>query len=83
MSPELFARIGEALYGDQFVASLSHQLEVAKRTVARWASGQSRIPPSIGQELRQLLAQRADLVAAVRDELEAAIGQAGDTSCAG
>lgn len=77
MSPELFARVGEALYGPNWHAPFAAALNVSVRNVGRMASGYSRIPPGMVGEVRRLIAKRGNLIAAVRDELDAAIAQAG------
>ena len=75
MTSELFARVGAALYGDAWMGCLADALLVAPRTVARWASGYSRIPPNVWDELRLLAEQRADLIAMVRADLDIAIAR--------
>jgi hypothetical protein len=39
-----FCRIGSALYGDDWQSPLARALDVATRTVHRWANGQNDVP---------------------------------------
>lgn len=54
MTPELFAKIGEALYGPSWRIRMSEALDVAERTVRRWEQGESAIPPGIRADLAKL-----------------------------
>lgn len=51
LSPQLLREIGEALAGRWSVRPLAALLEVAPRTIERWLTEQSSIPPGIGPEL--------------------------------
>lgn len=67
MTPDLLRECGEALYGQQWQSALARDLQVADRTVRRWAAGDFGMPPSLGVELRQLLnKRRAELDALCR-----------------
>lgn len=76
MTPQLFCRAGEALYGAAWMAPLSGAIDVAPRTISRWASGKSRLPPNIARELQELVRQRGELLAQVGNELSAALAEA-------
>ena len=39
MTPDQFRKLGEALYGPRWQSSLAHELQLADRTVRRWAAG--------------------------------------------
>ena len=54
----LLAAIGQALYGENFRGALAIDLEVRPDTVRHWASGKSRIPPTLWGELLELLRER-------------------------
>jgi hypothetical protein len=74
---DLFCRLGEALFGPEWMAPLGAALDgVAPRTIARWASGYSRIPPNVQFEIRDLVRQRAVALGQLQAELDAALAQA-------
>ena len=53
---ETFRAIARALYGTgEWTGSLSADLHVAPRTLARWASGRMPIPPGVWLQLQELL----------------------------
>lgn len=58
MTPALLRECGKALYGQQWQSALARDLQVADRTVRRWAAGEFGMPPGLCVELRQLLNQR-------------------------
>lgn len=58
MTPDLLRAAGEALYGPRWQTPLAADLEVADRTVRRWAAGDSAIPDGVTSELRRLLVAR-------------------------
>ena len=41
----------EAMWGDDWIAPLSEVLNINRRTVERWKSGEGNIPPHIAAEL--------------------------------
>lgn len=55
MTPELFRRVGEALYGPEWRMPLSRDLGVAYLTVRRWQSGAAPIPAGVVDELQGLV----------------------------
>lgn len=75
MTPAFLERIGQAMYGSEWMAPLAHDLGNGTRTVARWFSGYSEIPEGLADELRHLLERRADEIATVRADLDIAIAR--------
>ena len=68
MDANLLRQAGEALYGPRWQTDLARDLEVADRTVRRWAiSGD--IPPRVWGEIRKLLRERGAAIAAVRRQI--------------
>lgn len=55
MTPELFRRVGEVLYGPEWRMPLSRDLGVAYLTVRRWQSGAAPIPAGVVGELQGLV----------------------------
>jgi hypothetical protein len=47
----LLRQIGEELFGSSWQAELSNRLNVADRSMRRWASGEDSIPPGIWREI--------------------------------
>lgn len=54
MTPDLLREAGEALYGSQWQSEMARGLDVAVRTVQRWASGASAIPAGLPDDVRAL-----------------------------
>lgn len=77
LSPALLERIGQALYGPQWIAPLARALDNNQRTVARWVSEYSDMPDGLADDLRLLLERRTDELAAVRADLDIAIVRSG------
>lgn len=59
MTPATFRETGEALFGPTWQTELARQLDVAVRTVQRWASGERGIPLTLCWELSELCQTRA------------------------
>ena len=51
----LFATMGQAAFGEHFVAPMANVLRIEKKTVMNMAAGKSRIPPRIWGEIAVLL----------------------------
>lgn len=68
MTPALLADAGRLLFGNEWQSPLARQLGVALRTVQRWASGHSPIPPPLGPELASALEARASELASLPAE---------------
>lgn len=69
MTPDLLRECGEALYGPQWQSALARDLQVADRTVRRWAAGDFGMPPGLGEELIELLLSRAEAIAEMQERL--------------
>jgi len=50
----MIERVGQALYGENWVSGLAGVLDVDKRTVQRWAAGTEPVPGGIWRELLAL-----------------------------
>ena len=57
-TPELLTAVGEALHGSHWRKPLADDLDVAMRTVLRWAAGEYEPRGDIRDELRALIAAR-------------------------
>ena len=60
MTPATLRAAGEALYGLRWQAPLARDLDVATRTVQRWADGTRGIPAGLADDIRALLKQRIE-----------------------
>lgn len=65
MTPALLAAAGTLLYGPEWQAPMARDLDVADRTVRRWAAGQSRVPPGVADDLAGRLDAHATRLRAV------------------
>ena len=72
LSPELLRSCGEALYGQQWQAPIARDLEVALRTVQRWAAGEFGMPEGIGSELADLIRARRGRLTEIENQLRQA-----------
>lgn len=50
--------VGEALYGPSWQTPLSEALQIADRTVRRWASGATPVPEGVWVDIAKLCRQR-------------------------
>lgn len=57
--PELLNAAGEALFGQDWIVALARALDVDRKTVSRWAAGQTRVTPAIAPELVARLQRKA------------------------
>lgn len=69
MTPDLLNRIGQALYGALWQSALARDVNVAVRTMQRWAAGETPIPPTLREELAQLAADRREALGDLYSEL--------------
>ena len=69
MTRDLLCRVGAALYGEHWQASLAHDLGVPRRTVQRWAAGETRPRPTLRRDLARLVAARQDALGKLYREL--------------
>jgi hypothetical protein len=60
MTPDLLNRVGQALYGVLWQSALAREVNVAVRTMQRWAAGETPIPPKLREELARLTADRRE-----------------------
>lgn len=70
MTSDLFSKIGEALYGPSWRARLGQELDVAERTIRRWADGTSAIPNGVRGDLAKLCRKHSAALAKMADQLE-------------
>lgn len=70
MKPELFAKVGGALYGPSWRNVLATELGVSERTVRRWQDGTSAIPDGIRGDLAKLCRKHSAELAKIADQLE-------------
>ena len=52
---DLLIECGEALYGPRWQSEMARDLGVNKRTIGRWLSGASKVPPGILKDLLKLV----------------------------
>jgi hypothetical protein len=69
VTPQILREAGEALYGRRWQCELARELDVADRTVRRWAAGSHPMPEGLSTELRGLLKSHGLALAAVRRRL--------------
>lgn len=70
MTPDLFCRIGEALYGANWKGAMADDLQIGLRTIQRWASGENAIPNHVKSPLSGLIYGMEDRLRALRNTLE-------------
>lgn len=69
MTPELLREVGESLYGRLWQSDLARALGVNDRTMRRWASGESSMPPGLAGNLVKACRVRTGEIAAMIDKL--------------
>jgi len=67
-------RIGEALYGGNWIGPMATALDVNITTMRRWARGGQYIPSRVGAEIVGLIAVRRDEISALLAEMAAPAG---------
>jgi hypothetical protein len=55
---ELLEETAAALFGPLWQSELARALDVAPRTVRRWAAGDTPVPPGIWADLQEIIADR-------------------------
>jgi hypothetical protein len=70
IAPELLWRVGEALWGVQWMSRLATEFDIAPRKVRRWAGGNGRMPDALRPQLVELMRQHGDELAGLVGELE-------------
>lgn len=68
-SADLIRAAGEALYGPRYESELALALDVNRRTVRRWKSGQDEPQPGVWSDLLVLINERAGKVEHLVDEI--------------
>ena len=72
----LLRAAGEALYGPQWQSALARDLRCSTRTMQRYAAGTREPPPSIWQELHEMVEERRAILGEIMPDLaKAAIWQ--------
>lgn len=67
---DLLTRAGRTLYGERWQTPLAGDLRTSDRTVRRWVSGQTEVPPAVVAELRGLLMSRGVAISDLLREME-------------
>jgi len=70
MTPALFSKIGEALYGPSWRARLGEALTVSERTIRRWQDGTVSIPDGVRFDLADLCRKHSAELAKLADQLD-------------
>jgi hypothetical protein len=55
----LIAEVGFALFGHNWVSTMSETLGVNRRTVQRWQDGTEEVPEGVWRDLYEMLRQQA------------------------
>lgn len=76
LTPDLLARIGRALYGDQWQSALARDLGISRETIKKILAGKRSINPRLAGDLLNLCVAHAQELADVAGELRR-IGVAG------
>jgi hypothetical protein len=58
MTPDLLREAGQALYGPLWQSEMARELEVALRTMQRWAKGDNAIPAGVFADLGDKVRER-------------------------
>lgn len=58
MTPELLKRVGEALYGDRWVADLARALDISDRHVRRMHAGTAPVADGVKDDMIKLIEDR-------------------------
>ncbi len=58
----LIAEVGRALYGERWQTNMSRDLDVADRTVRRWAAGTEHPRSGVYVDLMRLCLERAQML---------------------
>ena len=70
MTPALFSKVGEALYGPSWRRPLSLALKIGERTVRRWQRRGATIPDGIDQRLAVLCRDHAGELVKIAAQIE-------------
>jgi len=69
MTPTRFSQIGELLHGPSWRGAIAAALNVAERTVRRWAAGDHQIPDGIAGDLADLCRKQSARLLKAAEEL--------------
>lgn len=72
MTRDILKDTGEALYGPRWQSELARDLGVADRTVRRWLSGATDMPPRVALDLWRLCEERAAALDEMAERLKRA-----------
>ena len=70
LTPAMFVKAGEALYGPCWRLPLSGALAIGERTVRRWQARGATIPAGIEQRMAVLCRKHAADLGKIADQLE-------------
>lgn len=70
LTPAMFNKVGEALFGPSWRTALAAALEVGERTVRRWQQPGAVIPDGVGPDLAVLCREHSAELVALADQLE-------------
>lgn len=68
----LLREVGEAMYGPRWQSELARDLDVAIRTMQRWAAGDAPLPAGLYLDCLQLATERAAMLDDLIDRLKQA-----------
>jgi hypothetical protein len=68
-SADLIRAAGEALYGPRYESGLAIALDVNRRTVRRWKSGENEPRPGVWSDLLALMDKRGGRLNNLADEI--------------
>lgn len=71
MTPTIFRRAGEALYGDNWQTALARDLDISRPSVTRYAAGQRPIPDKVRAGVARLLRDRRIAIDGLVETLDA------------
>lgn len=70
MKTKLLNEIGEALYGPRWQTDLSRDLDIADRTMRRWAAGEGEPSPGAWNDIQKLLKEKGLALRALAARVE-------------
>lgn len=72
------ARVGQALYGQQYQRAVAATLGVSDRTVRYWLAGRHQIPRGVWVDLVEVAKERRAEITAITKEIAAVIARSAD-----
>ena len=70
LTPAMFSKVGEALFGPSWRLPLAIALKNGERTVRRWQKPGAVIPDGVGSDLAVLCREHAGKLTKIADQLE-------------